>query len=150
MNKVMLIGNLGRDPETRDAGNSVVCNFPVATTERFKNRDGDQEERTEWHRIVVWGKTAEACDKYLRKGSKVFVEGKIQSRKYDKDGEEKIAFEIIAVNVQFLDQMQKNDDREEAPARRREPEPERKPARQQPAATGRRQRPEDIEDDIPF
>lgn len=104
LNKVFLIGNLGRDPELREVGRSVVCDFSLATTERFKNRDKEWEERTEWHKVVVWGKSAEACADNLRKGAQVYVEGKIQSRKWDdKDGNERISFEIIAANVQFLD-----------------------------------------------
>jgi len=101
MNKVFLIGNLGKDPETRQAGGNTVCNFSVATSEKW-TKDGQTNERTEWHRIQAWGKLAEVCAQYLKKGSQVCVEGKIQTREYEKDGEKRYATEIVAANVTFL------------------------------------------------
>ena len=104
LNKVMLIGRLGRDPEIRySANNTPICNFSLATSERV--RKGETfEEKTEWHRIVVFGNQAENASKFLKKGSLVFVDGKIQSRSYqDKDGNERNVFEIIANSVNFLD-----------------------------------------------
>lgn len=104
VNKVILIGHLGRDPEVKflEAG-KAVANFSIATTESWKDSAGAKQERTEWHRIVAWGKLAELCGEYLAKGRQVYVEGKIQSRKYEgKDGQEKQAFEILAQHVTFL------------------------------------------------
>jgi single-strand DNA-binding protein len=102
-NLVILIGNLGADPETRYTSNGkAVTNFRIATTERYNDRDGNTQERTEWHRIVVWGKQAEACNTFLRKGSQVYVEGKIQTREYDKDGSKRYITEVTADSVVFL------------------------------------------------
>jgi single-strand DNA-binding protein len=105
VNKVILIGNLGRDPELRyTQGGQAVCNFTLATTERFGGRDGGTpQERTEWHRIVVWGKQAENCAQYLAKGRSVYVEGRLQTRDWeDKDGNKRRSTEITAQAVQFL------------------------------------------------
>lgn len=104
LNKVMLIGRLGRDPEIRySSNNTPICNFSLATSDRI--RKGDTfEEKTEWHRIVVFGNQAENASKFLKKGSLVFVDGKIQSRNYqDKDGNERTVVEIIANSLNFLD-----------------------------------------------
>lgn len=103
VNDVTLIGNLGRDPESREVGDSTVCNFSIATTrEWFDKKKNEKREETEWHRIAVWGKAAEACQKYLTKGRQVYVRGRLQTRKYEKDGVEKYATDIIAETVQFL------------------------------------------------
>jgi len=104
VNKVILIGNLGRDPELRyTQGGQAVTNFTMATSERFTDRNGDQQERTEWHRIVVWGKTAENCAQYLAKGRSAYVEGRLQTREWeDKDGNKRQTTEISAQRVQFL------------------------------------------------
>ena len=84
LNKAMVIGNLGKDPELRTTGSGKsVCNFSVATNESWKDASGEKQERTEWHRIVVWGPQAEACGKYLAKGRQVYVEGRIQSREWE-------------------------------------------------------------------
>jgi len=103
LNKAQVIGNLGQDPELRHTASGMsVVNFSVATSE-FSGSKGDEQERTEWHRIVVWGRQAETCAEYLRKGRLVYVEGRMQSRKYEgKDGIERQSFEIVAQNVQFL------------------------------------------------
>jgi single-strand DNA-binding protein len=105
VNKVILVGNLGRDPEVRNtqAGQSV-CNFSLATTERYQGRDGQPREQTEWHNVVVWGKQADLCAQYLQKGRQVFVEGKITTREYEaRDGSGKrYRTEIVAQRVQFL------------------------------------------------
>lgn len=103
LNKVILIGRLGRDPEIRySSNNTPICNFSLATSDRI--RKGDTfEEKTEWHRIVVFGNQAENANKFLKKGSLVFVDGKIQSRTYqDKDGNERTVFEIIANSWNFV------------------------------------------------
>jgi len=104
VNKVILVGNLGRDPELRyTQSGQAVANFTVATTERFSTRDGDRQERTEWHRIVTWGKTAELCAQYLSKGRSVYLEGRLQTREWeDKEGQKRRTTEITAQTVQFL------------------------------------------------
>ncbi len=110
LNKVLLIGHLGGDPELRDAGGSSVAGFSVATTERWKDKSGEKQERTEWHKIVAWRQLGELCSKYLRKGSKVYVEGEIQTRKWqDKDGNDRWTTEIIAREVKFLDSKGERD-----------------------------------------
>ena len=105
VNKVILIGNLGRDPEIRyTPGGQAVTNFTLATSESFNNREGKREERTEWHRIVVWGKTAENCAQYLSKGRTVYVEGRLQTREWEgQDGAKKSRTEIICENMIMLD-----------------------------------------------
>ena len=105
INKAILIGNLGRDPELRyTAGGTAVANFTLATTESWNNnKSGQREERTEWHRVVAWGRTAELCAQYLSKGRTVYVEGRIQSREWeDKEGQKRRTTEIVANTVQFL------------------------------------------------
>jgi single-strand DNA-binding protein len=99
LNKAIIIGNLGRDPESKTTGSGMtITNFSVATSDKHKG-----EERTEWHRVVAFGKTAEICAQYLRKGSQVCVEGKIQTRDWEgKDGQKRYTTEIIAQNVQFI------------------------------------------------
>lgn len=104
VNKVILVGNLGKDPELRYTPSGVaVATFSMATTERYKDREGQQQEKTEWHNVVVWRGLAEVCGKYLHKGKQVFIEGKIQTRKYqDRDGNDKYITEIVADNMQML------------------------------------------------
>ena len=104
VNKVILIGNLGRDPELRyTASGQGVANFTLATNERWRDKDGNNQERTEWHRIVVWGKSAENCAQYLQKGRSVYVEGRLQTRDWeDKEGNKRQTTEIVALNVTFL------------------------------------------------
>jgi single-strand DNA-binding protein len=105
VNKVILVGNLGRDPEVRatPSGQSV-CNFSLATTERFTDRAGQQRDQTEWHNVVVWGKQADLCGQYLKKGRQVYVEGRLTTRQYEaKDGTGKrYRSEVVAQRVQFL------------------------------------------------
>jgi single-strand DNA-binding protein len=104
VNKVILVGNLGADPDMRyTPSGQGVCELRVATSESWNDKNGQRQERTEWHRIVVWGKRAEVCSKYLSKGRQVYVEGRIQTRSYDdKDGNKRYITEIIAADVQFL------------------------------------------------
>jgi single-strand DNA-binding protein len=104
LNKVMLIGNLGRDPEIRyTQGGTAVATFTVATTEKFKGKDGQMQDQTEWHRVVAWSRLAEICGEYLHKGSKVYIEGKLQTRKWtDQNGNEKFTTEIIAREMKML------------------------------------------------
>ena len=103
LNKVILIGNLGADPETRFMQDQTcVCNLRLATTEKFKNRAGEQQEKTEWHRVVLWGRLGEIANQYLKKGARVYIEGKIETRSYEKDGETKYATEIKAHEMKML------------------------------------------------
>lgn len=97
LNKAIIIGHLGKDPELRPVGEGNVCNFSVATSEKYKDK-----ETTEWHRVVVWGKLADVCGKHLAKGSQVCVEGKIQTRTWEKDGVKQYSTEIVASDVRFL------------------------------------------------
>jgi len=105
INKVILIGNLGNDPDVRyTAGGAAVSNISLATTESWKDREsGEQQERTEWHRVVFFGRLAEIVAEYLKKGSQVYVEGKLQTRKWtDKDGNDRYTTEIVANEMQML------------------------------------------------
>ncbi len=104
VNKVILVGNLGRDPELRyTPGGQAVANFTLATNERFTSKDGAKQERTEWHRIVAWGRTGELCAQYLSKGRSVYIEGRLQTREWeDKEGQKRRTTEIVANTVQFL------------------------------------------------
>lgn len=104
LNKVILIGRLGRDPETRFMANGeAVCNFSVATSEKYTDKNGQRQEATEWHNVTMYRKLAEIAGKYLTKGSQVYLEGKIQSRKYtDKNGVERTAYDIIANELKML------------------------------------------------
>ena len=104
VNKVILVGNVGRDPELRyTQSGQAVANFSLATTERFQNKSGEREERTEWHRIVAWGRTAELCAQYLSKGRSAYIEGGLRTREWeDRDGQKRRTTEVHALNVQFL------------------------------------------------
>ncbi len=104
VNKVILIGNLGQDPELRyTQGGKAVCNLSLATNERWKDQAGNPQERTEWHRINVWGKQAESCAEYLAKGRSVYVEGRLQTREWkDREGNKRTTTEVVATNVVFL------------------------------------------------
>jgi len=103
VNKVILIGHLGQDPELRHTGSgTAVCNMSLATDESY-TKDGERVERTEWHRIVAWGRLAETCDEYLQKGRQVYVEGSLQTREWeDNDGSTRQTTEVKARTVQFL------------------------------------------------
>lgn len=104
LNKAILIGRLGRDPEVRYMPNGdAVCNFSLATSEKFTDKSGNKAEKTEWHNIVIYRKLAEIAGQYLKKGSQVYLEGKIQSRKYtDKNGVERTAYEIVCHEMKML------------------------------------------------
>ena len=104
MNKAMIIGNLGNDPELRYTQNQTpVATFSVASTERWKDSEGNKQEHTEWHRVVVWKGLAEVCSEHLSKGSKVFIEGKLRTRKWeDQDGNIRYSTEIIARDLEML------------------------------------------------
>ena len=104
VNKVILVGNVGRDPEIRyTQSGTAVTNFSLATTDRFKNRSGDNEERTEWHRVVAWARLAEICGEYLHKGRQVYIEGRLQTREWeDREGNKRTTTEVVAQNMQML------------------------------------------------
>lgn len=108
LNKVMLIGHVGKDPELKyTPGNVAIANFSVATTESYKDKSGNLQERTEWHRIVTFGRTAEVMGEYLKKGQQVYVEGRLQTRSWDDDkGQKRYITEIVALTVQFLGKKQ--------------------------------------------
>ena len=156
VNKVILIGNLGRDPETRympDGG--AVTNVSIATTESWKDKNGEKQEKTEWHRVAFFGKLAEIAGEYLKKGSQVYVEGRLQTRKWqDKDGQDKYTTEIVADRMQMLGSRQGmgGGDREAGGEREGGSRPASKPAG---AGAGAGAKPagskfDDFEDDIPF
>jgi len=104
LNKVMLIGNIGADPETRFLQDGTcVCNLRLATSEKFKGKDGNQQEKTEWHKIVIWGRLGEICNQYLTKGSRVYIEGKIETRKWtNKEGQDQYTTEIKGHEMKML------------------------------------------------
>ena len=153
VNKVILVGRLGRDPETRYMPNGdAITNFSLATDEQWRDRNGERQTRTEWHNVSLYGKLGEIAGQYLRKGSQVFIEGKIQSRKYtDKDGIERMAYNIIGNEMKMLGNRNDGSDsgnNNAAP-----------PTSNPPPAAPRRQPPQhesttapigDIDDDIPF
>jgi single-strand DNA-binding protein len=103
VNKVILVGNLGNDPEIKQTGNGTsLANFSVATSESW-TKDGERQERTEWHRVTCWGKLADIVGQYVTKGSKVYIEGKLQTRSWEQDGQKRYATEIVARDLQMLD-----------------------------------------------
>jgi len=134
INKVILVGNLGADPDIRQSGNgNVVANLNIATGEAWKDQQGQLQERTEWHRVVMFGRTAEIARDYLRKGSKLYLEGKLQTRKWqDKNGQDRYTTEIVAHEFQMLDRRP-GESSPDAPSA---------PASALPAA--------EFDDDIPF
>ena len=113
LNKVMLIGNLGKDPELSYTASGVaVAKFSIATNERWKDQEGNVQERTEWHNIIAWRKLAEICGQYLKKGSKVYLEGKLQTRSWDdkNSGVKRYTTEVIADDLVMLDAKGSNND----------------------------------------
>jgi single-strand DNA-binding protein len=111
VNKVILVGNVGKDPEVKHLENDLsFAKFPLATTERFKTKNGDKAERTEWHNVVVWRGLARVAEDYVKKGTQLYIEGKIQTRKYqDKDGNDRYITEIVADNMQMLGRKSSDD-----------------------------------------
>jgi single-strand DNA-binding protein len=112
VNKVIVLGRLGQNPEMKFTPSGAgVCNFSVATSETWNDKSGQKQERTEWHRIVVWGKLAELCNQYLAKGRQVYLEGRLQTRSWDdKQGQKRYTTEINATSVQFIgDRAQSGD-----------------------------------------
>ena len=153
VNKVILIGRLGRDPETRYMPNGdAITNFSLATDEQWRDRNRERQTRTEWHNVSLYGKLGEIAGQYLRKGSQVFVEGKIQSRKYtDKDGIERMAYNIIGNEMKMLGNRNDGSDsgnNNAAPLTSSNPPPA--PHRQPPQHESTTAPIDDIDDDIPF
>ena len=125
LNKVLLIGNMGKDPEVRyTASGTAVASFSLATSEKFKNKGGEWEERTEWHNIILWGRLAEIAGEYLTKGKTVFIEGRLQTRKWqDRDGKDRFTTEIVGEKMQMLSRKEGNGRTEEAAPSHEEPAP---------------------------
>ena len=148
VNKVILIGNLGKDPETRYLpSGDAVTNIAIATSEKWKDKSGEMQEHTEWHRVAFFGKTAEIAGEYLKKGSPVYVEGRIRTRKWqDKEGQDRYSTEIVADTMQMLGSRpgagEPREPREATGAKASEPKPA---AAKKPAGKF-----DDMEDDIPF
>jgi len=111
VNKVIILGRLGQDPELKyTPGGMAVCNFTVATSESWADKAGQKQERTEWHRVIVWGKLGELCSQYLAKGRQAFIEGSLQTRSWDdKSGQKRYTTEIVAKTVQFIGSASAND-----------------------------------------
>jgi single-strand DNA-binding protein len=157
VNKVILVGRLGRDPETRfTSGGQAVANFSLATDETYKDRNGERQKRTEWHKVVLWGKLAEITQQYLKKGMLVYIEGRIQTRQWEdkRDGQKRTTTEVVATTMKMLTS------RAEGAAagasagagssggmsRAADPDMEGGPMPDEPAAAG----PEISDEDIPF
>ena len=122
INKVILVGNVGNDPECREGGNGPIANLSIATSETWKDKNtGEQQERTEWHRVVFFNRLAEVVRDYVKKGTKIYLEGRLQTRSYEQDGVQKYSTEIVANEMQMLDS--KNGSASEAP----QPKPGKKP-----------------------
>ena len=166
VNKVILVGNLGRDPEVRYMPNGeAVANFSIATTENWKDKSGVKQEKTEWHNIVMYRRLAEIAGEYLKKGRPVYIEGRLQTRKWEKDGVTRYSTEIIGDQMQMLgskdgggsggasydggmDQSGGQDDYNQAPARQNAPQNNQQ-TQAKPASAGGNSF-DDFEDDIPF
>lgn len=115
VNKVILVGNLGADPEVRKTANQqTVTQFSLATSESWVNKEGERQEKTEWHRVVVWGKLAETCAKHLAKGRQVFIEGRLQTRSWETEqGQKRFTTEVVAGQVLFLGRSPQNMSKED-------------------------------------
>src|ERR1700681_1837392 len=151
VNKVILIGNLGRDPETRyTTGGDAVTNIRIATTDTWKDKNGDKQEKTEWHTVVFFGRQAEIAGEYLKKGRQIYVEGRLQTRKWqDKEGQDRYTTEIIADRMQMLGSREGGGASPPAEAAER-------PAGTEPRSGTKSAGPpakknvDDLDDDIPF
>ncbi len=167
LNKVLLIGRLGRDPEKRVTGTGTsVVNFPLATTDYWTDQSGSRQEKTEWHRIVLWNRLADNAEQFLKKGSQLYVEGKLQTREWtDKEGQKRYTTEIVGVAIQFLDSKgsdtgSSNGQYSGAPQGNKQnpiqnnnqnsPAPNSSPPQQQQGGNSSPPNDDFIEDDIPF
>lgn len=148
INKAIIVGNLGKDPESKHTSNgSSVSNFSVATSETWKDKNtGERKEATEWHRVVAFGRTADVVNQYLSKGSKVYVEGKIQTRKWqDKEGNDRYTTEILANNIKMMDgKSESGQSRQQSRAPELVSQGPEKPAPQQAPVS------DFLDDDVPF
>jgi single-strand DNA-binding protein len=151
VNKVILIGNLGRDPEVRYMpSGDAVANISIATTETWKDKNGEKQEKTEWHRVAMFGKTAEIAGEYLKKGSQVYIEGRLETRKWtDKEGQERYTTEIRADRMQMLGSRSGGSERM-APPEDEAPRAAAAPAKKAGGGASKGNSLEDLEDDIPF
>ena len=150
INKAILIGNLGADPEVRyTPANTAVCNISVATTDQWRDKQtGEQQEKTEWHRVVMFNRLGEVAGEYLKKGSKVYIEGRIQTRKWQgQDGQDRYTTEIVANEMQMLDGRSNAAPMDDAGygSRQQQPQPQPQQSRQPSPPTE-----DDLADDIPF
>ncbi len=154
INKAILIGNLGNDPDIRyTASGTAIANISLATAESWRDKEsGEQQERTEWHRVVFFGRLAEIVGEYLRKGSQVYVEGRIQTRKWqDKEGNDRYTTEVVANEMQMLGSRGGASANYNAPANAPTNHPQNKAAPDKPAAASPNAAPaDDFDDDIPF
>jgi len=150
VNKVILIGNLGRDPEVRYMpSGDAVANISIATTETWKDKNGEKQEKTEWHRVAMFGKTAEIAGEYLKKGSQVYIEGRLETRKWtDKEGQERTTTEVRADRMQMLGSRSGGSERM-APPEDDAPRAAAAPTKKSGGAAQGNSL-EDLEDDIPF
>ncbi|MEX2379525.1 MAG: single-stranded DNA-binding protein [Vicingaceae bacterium] len=146
VNKVILVGNLGKDPEVRHLeSGAVVANFPIATTETYKDKSGNRQEQTEWHNIVLWRGLAEVAEKYLRKGNQVYIEGKLRSRSWeDKEGNTRYITEVIGDNMTMLGSKGSSSDNSSSSAPSNESKQAEKPAESPDLSSS------EEEDDLPF
>ncbi len=137
LNKAMIIGRLGKDPDVRyTQSNTAVANMSIATSERYKDKSGEWKEKTEWHKVVAWGRTAEVCQEYLKKGSLVFIEGSLQTNKWeDNDGNTRYTTEIKTFRMQMLDSKNSSNGNQGG---------------NQPVSSNVDLNDEDIDDDLPF
>ena len=157
VNKAILVGRLGRDPELRSTqGNTPVCNFSLATDETWKDQTGQNQTKTEWHKVVVWGRQAEIANQYLSKGRLVYVEGRIQTRKYtDRDGAERYSTEVVVDmggQMQLLDSRQGGGEQGMSQSRPQRPAAQPQAAAQPQQAAPQQSAPDydSFDDDIPF
>jgi single-strand DNA-binding protein len=152
VNKVILLGNLGRDPETRyTTGGDAVTNLRIATSEQWKDKNGEKQERTEWHSVVLFGRQAEVAGEYLKKGRSVYIEGRLQTRKYtDKEGHEKYATEIVADRMQLLGGRGEGGGGGDAEFSSNNAARESRPAAAGKSGGGGKKSVDDFDDDIPF
>lgn len=146
VNRMILLGNVGNDPELRYAqSGDAIANISIATTRKWKNKDGEKQEETEWHRVSLFGRLAEIVGEYVHKGDPLFVEGRLRTRKWtDKEGVERYTTEIVGETIQLLGSRRDSDER--APPPRREPPPR----TQQRPAPQKAPPQQDFDDDVPF
>jgi single-strand DNA-binding protein len=154
VNKVILVGNLGRDPETRyTTSGDAVTNIRLATTDTWKDKNGEKQEKTEWHTVVFFGRQAEIAGEYLKKGKQVYVEGRLQTRKWqDKEGQDRYSTEIVADRMQMLGSREGG----AAASIGDDPQTRERSAAAEPRAGAKatggpaKKKPDDLDDDIPF